>query len=136
MASERTEQGLRDFLAHVGLTERQIDQAVQITLDLAPKPSPKKRRCGASLPYEDGSQGWMYCELESGHAGRPHMDPDGLQWTDDTIVEVTTVEEIRAVPDHVHDFVGDEDTCVREQECQLTWGERMGQDREWGMDHG
>jgi hypothetical protein len=133
MASEReTEINIRRCLVEVGIHGPLLEQAVRSILGQAyqPQPEPKKRRCGASQPHEKGEDGWMYCVLPSGHT-QPHTDYE-LWWQDGDVVEVTTVEEIRAVPDHVHDFVGDEDTCVREQGCQLTWGERMAQDREWG----
>jgi hypothetical protein len=101
------------------------------------KPKMSRRRCGASYPHERGEDGWEYCVLESGHTGSPHEDADGQKWRDGYTVTVVIEDEVRSVPDHVHDFVGDEDTCTRGKNngCQLTWGERTAQDREWGMDH-
>lgn len=97
---------------------------------------PKKHRpqCGASVPHEAAEDGYYWCTREAGHTGT-HVEGDDpmIGWSDGEIVEVYTVEDVRAVPHHVHDFVGDEDTCVREQGCQLTWGEYQGQKREWDM---
>lgn len=31
--------------------------------------------------------------------------------------------EIVQPPNHEHEFVGDEDTCIVERDCLLTWGE-------------
>lgn len=137
MASEREkEKNLRRALAEVGIRGPLLDKAVQAILGTAPveKPQPEKRRCGASLPYESADDGWHWCTLPAGHA-TPHTDGLDIWWRDGDAVEVTTVDEVWAVPDHRHDFTGDHDTCVREQGCELTWGEFKQQDREWGMDH-
>jgi hypothetical protein len=95
---------------------------------------PKKHRpqCGASVPHEDAEDGYYWCTREAGHTGT-HVEGDDpvIGWSDGEIVEVYTVEDVRAVPHHVHDFVGDEDTCVREPGCKLTWGEYKAQKREW-----
>jgi hypothetical protein len=63
------------------------------------------------------------------------MDDGLYAWEDGSVVQVVVVEEIRSIPDHVHGFVGDEDTCVREQGCPITWGESVAQDREWRNKH-
>ena len=34
---------------------------------------------------------------------------------------------IRRIPEHKHDFVGDEDTCVVYKGCPVTWGGSRGQ---------
>lgn len=80
------------------------------------------RRCGASLPHEDSEDGWYWCVLAAGHEGIHHEGDPTIGWSDGEVVEVYSYDDVRAVPDHVHDFVGDEDTCVREPGCQLTWG--------------
>lgn len=83
---------------------------------------PKRaRRCSASLPYPDAEDGWHYCVLNSGHNDK-HLD--GLfAWEDGDTVEVTTVEDVRAVEDHAHEFVGDQDTCLGHVRCEMTWHE-------------
>ncbi len=97
---------------------------------------PRKHRpqCGASLPHEAAEDGYYWCTHEAGHTG-PHVEGDDpvIGWSDGETVEVCTVEDVRSVPHHVHDFVGDEDTCVRERGCKLTWGESRAQKREWDM---
>lgn len=77
--------------------------------------------CGAGLPNADGDEPWFWCVLHRDHTGR-HTDGE-KSWDDRTIVEVTRVDEVWAVPDHRHDFVGDQDTCVGLHGCPLTWGE-------------
>lgn len=91
---------------------------------------PRVRRCAASIPHANDEDGWRYCELDFHTYGTPHKDADGGQWQDGDAVEVTIVEEIFAVEDHRHDFVGDENTCVRLNACQMTWGEYRAQERE------
>jgi hypothetical protein len=132
MASEKAE-ALREFLREkIGLTEPQINSCILATLGevYTPAPKPKSRRCGASLPHPNADDGWRWCIQASGHT-TPHMDEGLYAWTDGTTVEVTTVEVFLAVPDHVHDFSGDDMACSRDIECQLTWGERTAQDRKW-----
>lgn len=88
----------------------------------------KDRRCGASRPQEDGED-WLWCAREAEHEG-PHMDANfGLAWNDGEWVEVRV--DILSVPHHVHDFVGDQDTCVNHAGCKLTWGERLAQNKAW-----
>lgn len=79
----------------------------------------KKRLCAASFPHPEADQGWYFCELESGH-GEDHRDRD-LTWHNGMVVEVTTVEEVMAVPNHIHAFVDDEDTCTAMTDCPVTW---------------
>jgi hypothetical protein len=97
------------------------------------KPKPKGRRCSASTPYEEADKGWAWCVLSSGHQGR-HEDADGIPWSDGDVVEVRIVAEIRSVRDHQHDFVGDQDECVGEPSCRLTYGEFKTQKREGSDD--
>jgi hypothetical protein len=93
-----------------------------------------RAQCGASLPHEAAEDGYYWCNREAGHPG-DHMEKGDLPigWSDGVVIEVYTMSDVHAVPHHVHDFVGDEDTCVRERGCQLTWGESGGQKREWEM---
>lgn len=41
----------------------------------------------------------------------------------------------RQIPEHKHNFTGDEDTCTVYQDCPVTWGERMAQITKTGPDH-
>jgi hypothetical protein len=82
-----------------------------------------RRLCGAMLPHENDDDGWMRCRWESGHS-QDHEDRFGKRWRDSDEVTVTIVENIRAVPDHQHDFVGDDDQCHGHSLCRLTWMER------------
>jgi hypothetical protein len=59
-----------------------------------------------------------------------HEDSDRVWWDNDE-VEVVTRTLVRAVPDHTHDFVGDQDECVAEKSCRLTYGEHGAQQRMW-----
>jgi len=98
----------------------------------APRPVAKgARRCGASLPHEDAEDGWYWCILPMGHKGVHHEGDPSIGWHDGEIVEVYSTDLVRAVPSHIHDFVGDEDTCVAQQGCQLTWGGSCAQDTKW-----
>lgn len=81
--------------------------------------------CGAGLPDRDGDRPWHWCDLAPRHQGRHRAL--GVSWDDTASTEVLTLESVRAVPDHVHDFVGDEDTCVAMRSCPLTWYEFLGQ---------
>lgn len=92
-----------------------------------------KKQCSASLPNADGDEDYSWCSLPSGHAVA-HTDGE-RSWQDTDYIEVTTVTEVRAVPDHQHGFVGDEDTCVRDQNCPLTWGDHLHQTRLWKAEH-
>lgn len=44
---------------------------------------------------------------------------------DEMEVDVATgkIRYTRQIPEHKHDFVGDEDTCVVYKECPVTWGQ-------------
>lgn len=91
-----------------------------------------EKRCGASLPFEKAEDGWYWCNKEAGHAGLHKVGPDPwITWEDGAVVEVYSVLEVQAVPHHEHGFVGDEDTCVRDIGCQLTWGEFKAQNSTW-----
>jgi hypothetical protein len=90
---------------------------------------PYARRCGASAPNQDAEKDWHYCYHPAGHAGK-HEDDERI-WSDGEMVRVTVVEEMYAVPHHVHDFVGDEDRCVRIPECNLTYGGFRAQKKAW-----
>jgi len=124
MSETSREANLRYFLRSVGLTQDQVERAVRLTLgeEPAPKPTPRERRCGASLPHPDAAKGWRWCGLSSGHT-EPHMDVEDnlFAWEDGTEIEVTSVELVRAVPDHTHAFAISQKTCVRFEGCQLTW---------------
>lgn len=85
--------------------------------------------CGAGLPDADGDEPWHWCVLPRDHKD-PHTDGE-RSWNTGDVVEVTTVEEVSSFGPHVHDFVGDEDTCVRG--CPLTWGEFKRQMAEAGQ---
>jgi hypothetical protein len=74
---------------------------------------------------EDPDDGWLYCELEEGHKGPHRESRTNVPWLDTEVVEVRT--PVQAVPHQVYDFVGDEDTCVRNHGCQLTWSEYLSQ---------
>lgn len=88
----------------------------------------KKRLCAASVPHPDGEQGWYFCELMSGH-GEDHRMGDHT-WHDGVVVEVTTVDEIMSVPNHIHSFSGDEDTC-HHSGCELRWAMHLRLEDEW-----
>lgn len=90
---------------------------------------PYKPRCGASLPDQDAEENQHYCYHPAGHTGQ-HEDDERV-WSDADVVEVVRIEKIRAVPHHEHDFVGDADTCVRVEECPLTWGDHKRQQSGW-----
>lgn len=102
------------------------EEFVEVARPMKPVGEPQakpRRRCGASLPHEDAEDGWYWCDRAAGHSGLHNEGPDpAIAWEDGEIVEVYTTEEVKAVPHHIHDFVGDEDTCVRDPRCQLTWG--------------
>lgn len=91
---------------------------------------PKGARCGASLPHEDAEMGWYWCRRPAGHPGQHVEDDPVIGWTDGEVIEVYFVEEVHAVPHHQHEFVGDEDKCIRHPGCTLTWGEFKQQQRE------
>jgi hypothetical protein len=79
-----------------------------------------RRRCAASLPREDANDGWYRCIRPANHAGPHHEGDPDIGWVDGETVEVYTISEIHAVPDHRHGFVGDEDECVGHYDCRLT----------------
>lgn len=112
------------------------EDLVEAPRPMAPVGEPQTkpaRRCGASLPHEDSDDGWYWCDKEAGHSGAHNEGPDPvIEWTDGEIVEVYTVDDVCAVPHHVHDFVGDQDTCVGDTDCQLTYGEFRHQKEKWG----
>lgn len=83
--------------------------------------------CGAGLPHHDGDENWFWCTLKRGHSGA-HTDGE-RSWTDEAVIEVVSIIDVRAVPSHQHDFVGDQDTCVGLSSCPLTWGEYQSQRR-------
>lgn len=87
------------------------------------------RRCGASLPDEDVTEGWHYCYHPAGHKGM-HEDETNM-WSDGEVVDVHTVQQIRAVPDHPHEFVGDTDLCRSGFGCQLAYGEYVSWQKWW-----
>lgn len=98
------------------------------------KEAPKKpaRRCGASLPDADGDNDWHYCIKPERHAGsHESADRPSVFWKDGDSVEVTWTEEVFAVPNHVHDYVGDSDDCQTAPNCPLTWRAASGWAREW-----
>lgn len=98
--------------------------------------APKKpaRRCGASLPDADGDNDWHYCIKPENHAGAHESyakDGPSTFWRDGDSVEITWTEEVFAVPNHVHDYVGDSDDCQTAPNCPLTWRAASGWAREW-----
>lgn len=110
-----------------GFEEEGFEEAPRPTyepMEPVRKPASKPSvRCGASLPHEDiEGDGWYWCILPMGHKGAHHEGDPAIGWHDGEVVEVYRLENVTAVPHHIHDFVGDEDTCVREPGCQLTYG--------------
>lgn len=85
----------------------------------------RQRRCGASLPDTNGGEGWHYCYYRGGHTG--YHEDEAVSWAEGKVVEVVSMDLVRSVPDHQHDFVGDQDTCTEHPGCPLTWGEYKAQ---------
>lgn len=89
------------------------------------------RRCGASLPKERADEGWYRCDQKQGHTGNHTDHTDGVkEWRDQDTVCVVSYDNVRAVPDHVHDFIGDGDEC-QEPGCTFMWGDHMRQQTRW-----
>jgi len=89
------------------------------------------RRCGASLPKANADEGWYWCDQKHGHTGNHTDHSDGaVEWRDQDTVCVVSYDIVRAVSDHLHDFIGDDDEC-QESGCALTYGKSMAQQREW-----
>lgn len=59
--------------------------------------------------------------------GHPHTGPYHHVQQMQYGAEPEPQDEASSVPDHKHEFVGDQDTCIEYVECQVTWGEFQAQ---------